>query len=138
MLMITPSVSAEHWTTVRTILDAVPHWFLDYARDYLEAVHNLPWQVQRRIIEHLVRDFGGRPLTEGTVRQIVERECAEIEFEPTNKIIRLVILRSFVQSLRGEGLPPCSQTESLLEECEERFPALLAQAVDDHFGLTAI
>ena len=95
----------------------------------------LPYEAQARILRHLTRDFHNLPMNARRLHAIVERELSEENYEYSNKVARIILLKAFARSLQDAGLRTLPQTERLLNCCQRFVPRLLALAVDDHLGL---
>lgn len=108
--------------------------FSRFCRRYEQAVLELPYQTQARVLRYLTRGFHGLPLTGHRLHSIVERELTEQEYEFSGKVTRLILLQAFVQSLQDEGMPLEKRTVRLLIDCARSVPRILALAVDDHLG----
>ena len=86
----------------------------------------------------MIRGYEGRAFDPVAFHAIVRRELNESGYEPTNKVVRLIVLHALADSLADLGCDIVDPTWQVLRKFRWLIPAVLTDAIDDHFATSRV
>ena len=138
MLLLEPPLTCQEWISAKAGCPDHQSAFEDFCERYELAVLGLPQDQLQKIVRYLVEEIEGDEVDAGAFHAVLLREANEEEFEPSNKVARLVVLSALANTLELHGCMFGERTECLLQLCRMMVPVCLKLAIDDHYGLLEV
>ena len=138
MLLLEPPLSCEEWISAKAGFPDHQSAFEEYCEQYELAVLSLPQDQLQKVVRYLVAEIDGDEVDADAFHAVLLREANEDEFEPSNKVARLVVLSALANTIEMHGCAFGERTACLLQLCRMLMPVCLKLAIDDHYGLLQV